>query len=62
MKHYEYSQKMKLSNTLLLGAGAFICLLLLTGVITARVIFDRRIVPYSTFKPAPLYTTYVQIP
>ena len=35
---------MKRSNIMLLGAGAFIVILLLASIITARVVFDRSIV------------------
>lgn len=38
MKHH-----MKKSNKLLIGAGIFLCLVLLASVISARVSFDRQV-------------------
>jgi hypothetical protein len=55
MKANGYKVKMKLSNKLLLGAGILICVLILSVVISTRVVFDREIKPHLGEFPAYTY-------
>lgn len=56
MKTNGYKVKMKLSNKLLLGAGILGCALILSMVISTRVVFDREIKPHLGEFPAYTYT------